>query len=137
MAGNTGPEKYAPASWRPVQKPLNSVDQTTPQDSERETLDFIRRDNSVVRQHPTEAKGSTTEPAFENLNLVVRQLAATSMEEIDRVIRELENVRAMLRNEGERVTREISSYTGLNNAATTAMQVVADSIKQWKKSQTD
>ena len=32
------------------------------------------------------------------------------MEEIDRVIRDLESVRDMLRTEGERVSREIKGY---------------------------
>jgi len=54
------------------------------------------------------------------------------LEEIDRVIRELESVRDMLRNEGVRVSREVAGYASLSHAATTAMKVFADSIKQWK-----
>ena len=54
------------------------------------------------------------------------------MEGIDRVIRELESVRAMLRNEGERVSREVAGYASLNNASMTAMKVIGDSIKQWE-----
>ena len=54
------------------------------------------------------------------------------MEEIDRVIRELEGVRDMLRNEGERVSREIAGYASLSHASMTAMKVIADSLKQWK-----
>jgi hypothetical protein len=54
------------------------------------------------------------------------------MEEIDRVIRELESVRAMLRNEGERVSREVAGYASLNHASMTAMKVIGDSIQQWK-----
>ena len=54
------------------------------------------------------------------------------MDEIDRVIRELESVREMLRNEGERVTRDVAGYVSLNQAATTVLKVIADSIKQWK-----
>jgi hypothetical protein len=37
-----------------------------------------------------------------------------------------------LRNEGERVSREVAGYASLSHAATTAMKVFADSIKQWK-----
>ena len=55
------------------------------------------------------------------------------MEEIDRVIRELEGVREMLRIEGERVSGEIASFATLNYSATTAMKVIADSLKQGKR----
>jgi len=41
-------------------------------------------------------------------------------------------VRDMLRNEGERVTREIAGYASLSHAAMTAMRVIGDSLKQWK-----
>jgi len=41
-------------------------------------------------------------------------------------------VRDMLRNEGVRVSREVAGYASLSHAATTAMKVFADSIKQWK-----
>ena len=56
------------------------------------------------------------------------------MEEIDRVILELQGVRDMLRSEGERVSREIAGYASLNHAAMTAMKVIGDSLKQWKES---
>jgi hypothetical protein len=52
--------------------------------------------------------------------------------EIDQIIRELESVREMMRNEGARVSREIAGYASLSHAAVTAMKVIADSIHQWK-----
>jgi hypothetical protein len=54
------------------------------------------------------------------------------MEEIDRVILELQGVRDMLRSEGDRVTREIAGYASLSHAAMTAMKVIGDSLTQWK-----
>jgi hypothetical protein len=54
------------------------------------------------------------------------------MDEIDGVIRDLEGVRDMLRNEGERVSREIAGYASLSHASMTAMKVIADSIRQLK-----
>jgi len=38
----------------------------------------------------------------------------------------------MLRNEGERVSREIAGYASLSHAAMTAMKVIGDSLMQWK-----
>jgi hypothetical protein len=54
------------------------------------------------------------------------------MEEIDRVILELQGVRDMLRNEGDRVSREIAGYASLSHAAMTAMKVIGDSLTHWK-----
>ncbi len=55
------------------------------------------------------------------------------MDEIDRVIGELESLRDKLRNEGERVSREVAGYVSLSHAARTAMTVITDSLKQWKE----
>jgi hypothetical protein len=54
------------------------------------------------------------------------------MDDIDSVIRELESLRAMLLNEGERVSREVAGYAGLSHASTTTMRAIFDSIKKWK-----
>ena len=66
------------------------------------------------------------------MNGLVRRVSGASMEEIDRVILELQGVREMLRNEGERVSREVAGYASLNHASLTAMRVIADSLAQWK-----
>jgi hypothetical protein len=68
--------------------------------------------------------------AAENGNALIRRVASGSMEEIDRLIRELESARDMLRNEGERVSREIAGYASLGRAATTAMKVITASLTQ-------
>src|SRR5450830_517478 len=104
-----GPEKFAPPDRRAPEK--------------RSDVDHI----AFLRQQRSEAH-----PAAENQNALIQRVAADSMEEIDRVIRELESVRAMLRNEGERVSREVAGYASLNHASMTAMKVIGDSIKQWK-----
>ena len=108
-----GPEKYAPPARR-APETLSDADH----------IAFLRQQ----RSHAASANG----PAAEDLNAVVRRVAGDSMEEIDRAIRELESVRDMMRNEGERVSREIAGYASLSHAAATAMKVIADSIHQWK-----
>jgi hypothetical protein len=59
------------------------------------------------------------------------------LDEIDRVIIELQSVREMLRKEGERVNREIAGYASLSHSAMTAMRVIGDSLKQWQNSPND
>ena len=55
------------------------------------------------------------------------------MENIDRVIFDLKSVRDMLRKEGARVSQEVSGYASLNQAATAAMKVIAENLKQWQE----
>jgi hypothetical protein len=101
---------------------------------EGEIREFIRRDVAVVRRAQQQAE--PTEPAqdaaAEHVNTLVRRVTGGSMEEIDRVILELQAIRDMLRNEGDRVTREVSGFASLNHAAITSMRVIADSLAQWK-----
>jgi hypothetical protein len=131
MAEKSGPEKYAPLDRRPPE--LNNIDQATATANavEGEIREFVRRDVSFLHPRRSEVDAAN-DPAAENLNAVVRRVAGDSMKEIDRVIRELESVRDMMRNEGERVSREIAGYASLSHAAVTAMKVIADSIHQWK-----
>ena len=70
--------------------------------------------------------------AAEKPNELIRRVSGASMKEIDRVISELQSLRDMLRNEGERVSREIAGYVTLNQAATAVMKIIADSLTQWK-----
>ena len=113
MAEKSGPEKYAPLDRRPPDKR-----------SDVERIAFLRQQRSEAAP----ANG----PAAEDLNGVVRRVAGDSIEEIDRIIRALENVRDMMRNEGERVSREIAGYASLSHVAATAMKVIADSMHHWK-----
>lgn len=108
-----GPEIYAPPHRRAPEK-LSDADH----------IAFLHRQRDEA--YPA------NDPAAENLNALIQRVAGASMDEIDRVVGELEGVRDMLRNEGERVSREIAGYASLSQASMTAMKVIADSIKQWK-----
>jgi hypothetical protein len=125
----TGPEKFAPN--RGVQEKLGEVDQAAANAFEGEIREFVRRDVATLRRQRGEGDAAAN-PAEENLNALIRRVAGASMEEIDRVILELQGVRDMLRAEGERVSREVAGYASLSHASMTAMKVIADSLKQWK-----
>jgi hypothetical protein len=125
----TGPEKYAPD--RSVPEKLGEVDQAAATAFEGEIREFVRRDVAFLRKQRSETEAAP-DPAAENLNMLIRRVAGASMEEIDRVILELQSVRDMLRSEGERVSRELAGYASLSHASMTAMKVIGDSLKQWK-----
>jgi hypothetical protein len=125
----SGPEKYAPA--RRVPEKLADVAQAAATSIEGEIRDLVRRDTAFPQGQHSEGDAGANRAA-ENLNALIGRVAGASIEEIDRVILELEGVRAMLRSEGERVSREIAGYASLCHASTTAMTVIGDSLKQWK-----
>ena len=111
-ADTLGPEKYAPPDRRPPEKP-----------SDAEIVALLHRQRDDI---------NPANSATENLNVLIRRVSGQSMEEIDLVIRELENVRDMLRNEGERVNREIAGFARLSHAIMSATKMIADSLQQWK-----
>jgi hypothetical protein len=127
VAEKLGPEKYAPDQHAPER--LSDISQAAAA-VEGEIHEFVRRDVSFLRRQERAEVDAPGEG--ENLSALIRRVSGASMEEIDRVILELQAVRDMLRSEGERVSREIAGYASLSHASMTAMRVIADSLKQWK-----
>jgi hypothetical protein len=125
---NSGQEKNA--ADRKVPEKLSDVDQAVATAFEGEIREFVRRDVAFLRRQRSEPEAAADATA-ENLNALIRRVAGVSMDEIDRVIHELQGVRALLRSEGERVSRELAGYASLNHASMTAMKVIGDSLKQW------
>jgi hypothetical protein len=127
----TGPEAFAPNRKSPER--LSEVDQAAATAFEGEIREFVRRDVAFLRRHQRNSEAEPApEPLVDNLNVLIRRVSGASMDEIDRVILELQSVRDMLRSEGERVGREIAGYASLSHAAMTAMRVIGDSLTQWK-----
>ena len=125
----TGPEHFAPDRRAPEK--LSDVNLAAAAAVEGEIREFVRRDVAFLRRQRSEPE-TGDEQVNDSLNSLIRRVSGASMEEIDRVILELQGVRDMLRSEGERVSREIAGYASLSHAAMTAMTVIADSLKQWK-----
>jgi len=128
-ADKTGPEQFAPVRRTPEK--LSDVDQAAAATFEGEIRDFVRRDVAFLRR-PRGANETGGDPVTENLNALIRRVSSASMDEIDRIILELQSVRDMLRNESERLSRDIASYASLSQAAMTAMTVISDSLTHWK-----
>jgi hypothetical protein len=128
----SGPEKYAPPDRRPPEK-LGEIDQAAATAFEGEIREFVRRDVAFLRRQRNDTEQHGNEPPVaDSLNALIRRVSGASTEEIDRVILELQGVRDMLRNEGDRVSREIAGYASLSHAAMTAMKVIGDSLTHWK-----
>jgi hypothetical protein len=128
----TGPEAFAPPNWKTPEK-LGDVDQAAANAFEGEIREFVRRDVAFLRRQRNETEPAA-EPVADSLTALVRRVSGASLEEIDRVILDLRGVRDMLRDEGERVSRELAGYASLSHAAMTAMRVIGESLNQWKSS---
>src|SRR5882757_6770572 len=107
---------------------LGEVDQAAGQNFEGDIREFIRRDVSL-RRRPREAG---TETGVENVTNLIDRVASASVEEIDRLIAELQAMREMLHREGERVRRELTGYAGLSQSTMASMKVITDTLAQFK-----
>jgi hypothetical protein len=97
---------------------------------EGEIREFVRRDvASSLRRNPE----SESEMVATNISSLLQRVAGTSVQEIDRLIGELQTLRDMLQKEGARVQREIVEYATLSQAAMQSTKIIAESLTQWKK----
>ena len=97
---------------------------------EGEIREFVSRDvvSNVGRRPENES-----ELVASNINSVLQRVTATSVQEIDALISELESSRDMLHSEAARVQREIVQYATLIQGALHSTKIIAESLTQWKK----
>ena len=129
-ADKLGREESGPEKFRQVPETPSDVDQAA-NTVEGEIRNLVQHNAVLLHQQPSEA-GPADYSVTEDVNSLMRRVASASMDEINRVIHELESVRNTLSTEGRRVSRDVAGYSSLNHAAITAMKVIADSLKQWK-----
>jgi len=96
---------------------------------EGEIREFVRRDFASARRQP-ENEG---EAVANNISSLLQRVSGSSVQEIDRLIVELQTLRDMLQNEGVRVQREIIQYANLSQAAMQSTKIIAESLTNWKK----
>ena len=95
---------------------------------EGEIRDFVRRDVASLRRPDNES-----EVVANNIGTLLSRVAGSSVQEIDRLIGELQRVRDLLQNEGARVQREIVEFATLSQAAMQSTKVISDSLTTWKR----
>ena len=96
---------------------------------EGEIREFVGRDAAGLRQRP-ENDGTM---AADNISSLLQRVSASSVQEIDGLIRELKILRERLHNEGERVQREIAEYASLNQAAMQSTKVITEGLSHWER----
>jgi hypothetical protein len=65
---------------------------------------------------------------------LIERVGATSIDEIEKLIAELQAARSYLQSEGERLQRELSRYEHLSQTAFASVKVIAQSLGDWRKS---
>ena len=103
-------------------------DEPAEMELEGEIREFVSRDvvSNVGRRPENES-----ELVAGNINSVLQRVTATSVQEIDALISELESSRDMLHSEAARVQREIVQYSTLIQGALHSTKIIAESLRQW------
>src|SRR5215471_10221007 len=89
---------------------------------------LIRRDAAGPRRDRSEGMASTA-LSPENLSPLIRSVAGASIEEIDRIILELQRFRDVMHDEGARLSRELARYASLNQSVLATMKVLGESLR--------
>ena len=105
-------------------------DQQQPRETgvEGEIREFVRRDGQALRRAPE----TDSELVAHNISTLLQRVAGTSVQEVDRLIGELQQLRELLHQEGARVQREITEYAHLSQSAMQSTKIIAESLSHWK-----
>ena len=97
---------------------------------ETDIREFVRRDVLTNRErHPD----NESEMAASSISSVLQRATTTSVQEIDKLITELQTLSDTLHKERARVQHEIAQYSTLTRAALKSTKVIAESLSQFKK----
>jgi hypothetical protein len=105
-------------------------DQPAETQVEGEIREFVSRDVATNLGRQPE---NHSELVASNINSVLQGATATTIQEIEKLITELEASRDKLHSEGARVQREIVQYATFTQAALQSTKIIAESLTQWKK----
>jgi len=94
---------------------------------EVEIRELVRRDISGLRPDLEADSDLVTN----NISSLLQRVAGTSVQEIERLIAELQSLREKLRTKGEHVRREVVQYAALSQAAMQSTKTIAESMSRW------
>jgi hypothetical protein len=113
-------------------KTSNGVEHDQPAETEveAEIREFVRRGVVTNRERQPE---NESEMVASSINSVLQRATTTSVQEIDKLITELQTLSDTLHSECARVQREIVQYSTLTRAALESTKIIAESLTQFKK----
>ena len=106
------------------------ADQPAGTEMEAEIREFVRHDVLTNRERQPE---NESEMVASSINSVLQGATTTSVQEIDKLITELQTLSDTLHSERARVQRDIVQYSNLTRAALQSTKTIAESLTQFKK----
>ena len=73
------------------------------------------------------------EAGSDNVSSLVQNLGAPSIDELEKIIGELQQARTYLKSESERIERETVGYTELSQTAMESVRIIAETVGEWRK----
>ena len=134
MAEICGPGKYAPPHMRPalaIAEISGPEKYAPPRLRQAKALTVVEPGAQFCPQSDGFDPKNDNDAGAESPNRIVRRIAAAAMSEIDALIRALDDIRATILNEGERVNNEIIGYAGRKQWAEAEMEDIVSSLEQW------
>jgi hypothetical protein len=100
--------------------------------------DFVLQDTAHLRRQAepvtrVDLRPESAAQVVMDINSLVQQVAGVSLDQVDDVIVDLQQLRDFLHSEGERVQQEISGFLQLNRAAIGSTRVISDNIRNLKE----
>src|SRR5262249_43442476 len=82
---------------------------------------------------PQNAPAHEGEALSYNLGTLMERVSLSSVQEIDRLIAELQSLKVGLQHEAERVQREVVSFASMSQSAMQSTKIIAESLTQWRR----
>jgi hypothetical protein len=98
----------------------------------RNDIAYLRRSSPSLAPEPQQLELSA-EQTVATVSSLIQRVAGVSLNEIENLMHELEQLRDLLHSEGQRVQREIAGYAQLSQAAMKSTRAIADNVAQWKR----
>jgi hypothetical protein len=114
-----------------VQPILSSAD-VKPTDLDIENnVRTLAHSSAAFRQ----ADNPNSEATASSLSALLRRVSGTSTREIDTLIGDLRDLREKLRNDGDRIHREIVDYAALSQQVMQVSKIISESVKRLPEAQ--
>ena len=108
-----------------VARPIRLADDSSPaEEVEGDIRGLVRREVASYRR----AGEPTGESIANEVHSLLERVSASSVQELDKLIGELQSLREFLDNESQRIQREIADYVHLADAAVKSTKLVAEQL---------
>jgi hypothetical protein len=94
---------------------------------------LVPADASSSSSPPTVPPDPAPEAGSDNVSSLVQNLGAPSIDELEKIIGELQQARSYLKSESERIERETVGYTELSQTAMESVRIIAETVGEWRK----